>query len=384
VSALAFSPDGTFLASGGEDGMIVLWDVPSLLTGSPGGVSSLHFAAPFGLADMDISPDGTWLAIGSLGIHRIDAETGESIGNLLLPPDNNHYAFGIDISPDGTMFVSSAWMDGRVFLWDVGSGQPVSEFSVDAHRLGWTTFSPDGETVAVASCAARDVVGECRQGDILLYDVATGEIVQRFVGHTERANGLAFSPDGTVLASAGVDATIRLWDVGTGQPIGEPISRPGCVNTVAFSPDGKILASGGGCYMQIDLWDVETLEPIGSPLLGHTGSLWNIIFSADGRTLYSSALDYTIRLWDVETGQPIGFPLTDHTDGVAGLALSPDGSTLFSSSMDGTVRAWDLDFDRLRARACAIAGRNLTQAEWARYLPDVPYEVTCEQWPAGE
>ena len=57
---------------------------------------------------------------------------------------------------------------------------------------------------------------------------------------------------------------------------------------------------------------------------------------------------------------------------------------IIASGVAGTVRLWDMDPEAWRARACTIAGRNLTQAEWDRYLPDVPYEVTCEQWPAGE
>ena len=67
-----------------------------------------------------------------------------------------------------------------------------------------------------------------------------------------------------------------------------------------------------------------------------------------------------------------------------GVAFSRDGRTLYSSSLDGTLRAWDVAPDAWRAEACEIVGRNLTQAEWARYLPEEPYRVTCPQWPAGE
>ena len=67
-----------------------------------------------------------------------------------------------------------------------------------------------------------------------------------------------------------------------------------------------------------------------------------------------------------------------------GLTFSDDGRTLYSASADGTLRAWAVTPDAWRDEVCAVAGRNLTQAEWARYLPDVPYEKTCPQWPAGE
>jgi WD40 repeat protein len=71
-------------------------------------------------------------------------------------------------------------------------------------------------------------------------------------------------------------------------------------------------------------------------------------------------------------------------DAILVIAISPDGKTLASSSWDGTIRLWDMDPESWAARVCQIAGRNLTQAEWELYLPGVPYEKTCAQWPGGE
>jgi WD40 repeat protein len=65
------------------------------------------------------------------------------------------------------------------------------------------------------------------------------------------------------------------------------------------------------------------------------------------------------------------------------LAFSLDSRNLYSSSTDGTIRRWDVDPNSWRERICDIAGRNLTQAEWAQYLPGEPYQITCEQWPTG-
>ncbi|MGC9347730.1 MAG: WD40 repeat domain-containing protein [Anaerolineae bacterium] len=108
----------------------------------------------------------------------------------------------------------------------------------------------------------------------------------------------------------------------------------------------------------------------------------------DGRTVASGALNSTIRLIDVATGKLVGPPLKLHPDVMGAtptnIVFSPDGKHLYSSSTDGLLRRWDVDPDSWRGRACAIAGRNLTQAEWAQYMPNEPYRVTCEQWPAGE
>ncbi|MEU8363724.1 WD40 repeat domain-containing protein [Nonomuraea sp. NPDC048882] len=185
-----------------------------------------------------------------------------------------------------------------------------------------------------------------------------------------------------MLATAGgTDLTIRLWDVAGRRPAGAPLrAHDDAVWGVAFDPDGRLLASASEDHT-VRLWDFATRQPVGAPLTGHGYPVVSVAFSPDGRQVASAGgHDFTARLWDVATRRPVGIPFIGHGDAIWSVAFAPDGSTLATSSADAAVRLWSLDRPADPVAAlCEIAGRPLTPAEWARYMPEEAYQRVCPQ-----
>ena len=189
-------------------------------------------------------------------------------------------------------------------------------------------FSPDGTMLASASL----------DGTVKLWDGATRENIATLEGHTEAVNSVVFSPDETMLASGADDYTIKLWDVATRENITTLEGHTEAVRSVVFSPDGTRLASAS-LDGTIKLWDGATRENIAT-LKGHTGGALSVVFSPDGTRLASASRDGTVKLWDGATRAEIA-TLEGHTDWVYSVVFSPDGTMLASASWDETVKLWD-------------------------------------------
>jgi Flp pilus assembly protein TadD len=173
---------------------------------------------------------------------------------------------------------------------------------------------------------------------VKLWEVATGQETRSFKGHTGWVRNVAFSPDGTRLASAGDDQTVKLWEVATGQEIRSLKGHASPISSVAFSPDGTRLASAG-FDRTVRIWDAATGQEIRS-LKGHAGPVMSVAFSPDGTRLASAGQDRTVRLWVVATGQEI-CSFKGHTGWVNSVAFSPDGTRLASAGGDRMVKLWD-------------------------------------------
>jgi Tol biopolymer transport system component len=197
-------------------------------------------------------------------------------------------------------------------------------------------FSPDGKTLASAGDQEKMIA---------LWDVATGTRLATLQGHTDRVNSVAFSPDGTLLASASFDKTVKLWGLSAREGQTTLLGHPAWASCVAFSPDGKILASGGHCNA-VKLWDVTTGKERATLQEGRVsvgfGVVISLAFSPDGKALASGDMDGQVKLWDVATGKQVRTLGQFQDEGyVESVAFSPDGRTL-ASVRDDMVELWDL------------------------------------------
>jgi WD40 repeat protein len=194
-------------------------------------------------------------------------------------------------------------------------------------------FSLDGSRLASAS----------GDGTVKLWNSATGQVAHTLVGHLGQAHCVAFSPDGTRLASGGQDdGTVRIWDATTGNLVYTLEDRDKSVFSVSFSPDGNRLASacmGGAVVNAVKIWDMATGRKIDT-LTGHGNAVHGVAFSPDGTRLASASRDRIAMIWDARTGKRLQ-TLKGHTGLLTGVAFSPDGTRLVTSSADRTVKVWD-------------------------------------------
>ncbi|WRH67182.1 MAG: WD40 repeat domain-containing protein [Planktothrix sp. GU0601_MAG3] len=279
IYAIAITPDGKTLISGGYGGLIKIWDAK---TGQLQKTLNAHVDAIESLA---ISPDGNLIISASWDneIKLWNPKTGQLINTLKGHSDDIKT---IAISPDGKLLASGS-TDKKICLWNLSDGKLIKTLD----NKDWVksiAFSPDSQVLAAG--------GE--NGNIKIWSlIDEGNYI--LMQHSGAIQSLAFSPDGQMLASGSADHTVKLWQFKTGKVLHTLNHHSAAVLSVVFNPQGDILASGS-YDKTINLWNPNTGELLDN-LSEHKNPVWSLAFNPEGTVLASGSGDETIKFWSMNT-----------------------------------------------------------------------------------
>jgi len=261
-----------------------------------------------------------------------------------LFPDVDGRVYSLAISPNESV-VLLGFEDGSLILWDLSTSTEIHSLEGHSGIVRTAAFSPDGQT-ALSGSSDRSVI---------LWDLGTGREIRRFQGHNGWVQAVTFDPDGITFVSGGydgasVDAAVNpgeliMWDLETGQEIRHFEGLPSGVQAAAISPDGQTLLASSGFFGQsileygLILWDVATGEIIRNFDVDH--SSFDLAFSPDGGTAVTGGSDNNLHLWDLESGEKVQ-TLTGHQSVVTTVAFTSDGNKIMSGDWNSRIFLWDL------------------------------------------
>jgi WD40 repeat protein len=325
LRAIAYTPDGRTIASAGLDGTMWLFnaDTGAALNPKPRQVDPL--------TAISVSPDGKVVFTGNEygTLQRWDAHSGQL---LSAQPIFNSSTPISDLAVDGGgNLLAASNQNGDIAVYDAKSLNPhgptleVRTADGAAGIINKIAFTPDGHTIAVAS------------QDLQLWNVDTGTFVHRLNPGTaigQYAEALAISPDGHQLVTGREDGAVQLWDAATGAQFGQTmVGHTETVKNVAFSPNGRQIASTS-VDGTLRLWSAT----VGQPMRGPDPMLWLVAFSPDGQRVGASG-DAAVQQWDVSSGERLA-PLVPSGVGAKRFGYV-DGNRMLTSSDDGTVQLVD-------------------------------------------
>ncbi len=336
VYNLCFTPDSSRLLSGSEDGTLRIWEVQR------GRCVRVIQGYAVSFVDIDWSPDSTHLVSGGTdGVVTIWDAIGDTPPRVLY--GHGWIIWGVGWSSNGKFLASSEHT--VISLWDATACACVQELRQSVASSMGVAWSPDGQLLAAAT---------------LMHGVQVWDVTTRSLRWPERMHSpvirfVAWSPDGMRLAAGGDEGSVYAWDATNGELQLQLSGHHGIVMRVAWNPDGTLLASCGGSNGngELFIWDVQACrvrrdgdcaDPLSVPVqsfVGHPGVVNALVWGPGGDRLITGGSDGKLRWWDIQSRECVCIQEAHHA-AIQSLRVSPDGRRIASCGDDGAIRIWNL------------------------------------------
>ncbi|MGO9545474.1 MAG: PDZ domain-containing protein [Rhodomicrobium sp.] len=300
IKGLAFTPEGKFLVSAGDDKVIRVWDWRAGRTvrtirgqSGPGNEGKIYAMA--------LSPDGRWLALGGLFPGTREASDAIRLYNFksgelkALLKGHTNAIYGLAFSPDGKKLISGSF-DNDAILWDVEGASLLQRLKGHRDIIHAVSFTPDGQRAVTVSF----------DNTLRLWSVADGALIRPMTGHSDKVVALAVSPKDGSIASGDFSGEVRLWDGKSGALRKVFSNQGGVVGSLRFAPDGRMLLSTcgyKGCAFTQRIYDAASGKELTS-YAKHNNVVGASAFLPDGSLVATGGgNDEAIHIWDPKTGE---------------------------------------------------------------------------------
>ncbi len=320
VNTLAFSPDGRWLASGHDDGKVLLWDVKQGIC-----VRTCQ-AGEVPVSVIAYSPDGNTLAVADewCAIHLWHVHHGLNIGHL-----DGHTDRICDLSwhPDCQHLASSAW-DTTARLWNCDTGKCLYLLNGHSQQVHRVLFTPSGQLLATVDC----------EQTIRIWEPFVGKVLHRLRGHHGEVTCIAFTPTGKALISGGTDGNLVVWNVSEGKKINQTVASLFNTARLSIRPDLQQLIGVSGSR-EVHVWNYlqNDADHVAIPVESEATT---VIHSSDGQTFFTGHANGSIHAWESQTNVPLQ-TLIAHRFSISALVYEPQQRLLASAGGgDGYVYLW--------------------------------------------